>query len=114
LRGEFPKDGSMERADFAVFLALMYARTTAMRRMSAEMRGRGIQIMNYAYGSNPKAFAGLVRRLETEEGETYDDETKERFRQTLLDPSRFIIQIPKEDTLHIFGIGDKLARYFSI
>jgi len=45
LRGEFAKDGSMERADFAVFLALMYARTTAMRRMSAEMRGRDIQIM---------------------------------------------------------------------
>jgi len=36
LRGEFPKDGSPERADFAVFLALMFARTTALRRMTAE------------------------------------------------------------------------------
>jgi hypothetical protein len=42
----------------------MYVRTPAMRRMSAEIHGRGIQIMNYAYGTNPAAFDTLMRRIE--------------------------------------------------
>jgi hypothetical protein len=35
LRGEIPKD-SQARVDFSIFLALMYVRTPAMRRMYAE------------------------------------------------------------------------------
>ena len=59
LRGVILKD-SQARVDFAQFLALMHVRTPAMRRMHAEIHGRGIQIHNYAYASNPEAFDSLI------------------------------------------------------
>src|SRR4029077_4415693 len=63
LRGEIP-DYSQPRADFGQFLGLMYVRTPAMRRMAAEIQGRAIQIRNYAYASNRKAFDALLHRIE--------------------------------------------------
>ena len=67
LKGRIPKD-TQGRADFSTFLALMYMRTPTMRRMSAEMYGRHLQIINYAYGIDKKAFDGLTRRVEKERG----------------------------------------------
>ena len=43
-----PSNASNERMYFSQFVALMMARTPAMRRMYAEVIGRGIQIRNYA------------------------------------------------------------------
>jgi hypothetical protein len=59
LRAEMPSKDSQARANFATFLALMHVRTPTMRRIYAEMMGRGIQIMSHAYGSHPKAFESL-------------------------------------------------------
>jgi hypothetical protein len=47
--------------DFSTFLALMYLRAPAMRRMNAEMISRHLQIRCYAYGINEKAFDTLTR-----------------------------------------------------
>lgn len=108
LRGDIP-DGSQSRADFAQFLALMYVRTPAMRRMAGEMHARGIQIRNYAYGSNPKAFDTLLRRVEKNGGPVLNAEQKEQLRRDFLDPSGYIIQVSKERTLHALSAADKLA-----
>jgi hypothetical protein len=64
LQGRLPAKDTQARVDFATFLALMYVRTPAMRRMGAEMVGRQLQIMCYAYGTNEKAFDALNRRAE--------------------------------------------------
>ena len=52
---------SQARTDFAQFLAVMYARTPTMRRMSAEIHGRGLQIHSFAYASDDEAFERLTR-----------------------------------------------------
>jgi Protein of unknown function (DUF4238) len=64
------------RADFAQFLALMYVRTPAMRRMAGNVVGREIQIMNYAYASNPKAFDALLHRVEKAGGPKLTEDLK--------------------------------------
>ena len=56
LAGNIPKLDTQPRLDFANFLALMCARTPAMRRMYGEMHGRGLQITGYATALDPRAF----------------------------------------------------------
>ena len=109
LRNEVPKNDTENRANFAYFLSLMYVRTPAMRRMAAEMAGRNLQIMCYAYGSNVKAFDALNKRAEDDGVRRLNAEEKQRLRQDFLDPSKYTIQIAQESTLHILGTADKLA-----
>ena len=97
-----------EKADFSTFVALMYLRTPAVRRDAAEIIGREIQIMSYAYGSDDRAFADLVERFERE-GRTLDDAAKHRLREVLIDPSHYTLKIPKARTFMALGAADKLA-----
>jgi hypothetical protein len=103
---------TQQRADFATFLALMYVRTPAMRRMAAEVISRNVQTLNYAYGTNDKAFDALNRRAEQDGARVLTAEEKERLRQTLIDPTDYIIEIPRERTLQVLGAADKLAPLF--
>src|SRR4051812_28594823 len=112
LSGIIPPADSQERADFATFIALMYARTPTMRRMHGEFIGRQMQIMSYAYGRNKQAFEALGRRVEEAGGSVLTDEEKERLRQNFIDPSGFVMQVTKEATLPALGLADKLAPLF--
>jgi hypothetical protein len=109
LRAEIPKKDSQARVDFATFLALMYVRTPAMRRMGAEMIGRQMQILCYAYGSNEKAFEGLNRRAEKAGARQLNADEKERLRKAFLDPSGYMMHIGKERTLMVLKAADGLA-----
>jgi len=111
LSGEIPKD-SQARVDFAVFVALMYARTPAMRRMAAEMYGRGLQIMTYAYAENDRVFESLMKRFEKDRDSPITDAMKERLRQDMLDPSGYIMEVSKESTFSALGVADKLTPLF--
>jgi Protein of unknown function (DUF4238) len=98
LEGRLPRS-PQSRFDFAQFLALLHTRTTAMRRMFAEITGRMTQIHNYAYAANRKAFEGLMCRFEAVQGETIDSALKEKIRQAMLDPSGYIIEMSQERTI---------------
>ncbi len=108
LRGQIPTD-PQQRMDFAHFLALMHVRTPAMRRMIGKMHGQQAQVMRYAYGSHPKAFEGLKRRIEKDRGETMPAEIEALIKEKLIDPSGYEVQVSKESTLHILGAADKIA-----
>lgn len=109
LQGRIP-GGTQERVDFAQFLALMYTRTTAMRRMAAQIRGRGAQIHSYAYASNPETFETLTRRLEAEKGEALDPAIKEKVRQEMLNPSgAYVMEVAQESTFMALAASDKLT-----
>ena len=101
LRGNIPAKGTQERVDFAAFLALMFMRTPGMRRMIGEVLGRNIQIMGYAYGISDTAFEALNRRAEADGGRKLNADERERVRQTLIDPSGYALQLPKERTLPV-------------
>jgi hypothetical protein len=108
LEGRLPRS-PQSRFDFAQFLALLHTRTTAMRRMFAEITGRMTQIHNYAYAANRKAFEGLMCRFEAVQGETIDSALKEKIRQAMLDPSGYIIEMSQERTFRALGASDKLT-----
>jgi hypothetical protein len=105
-------EAPQERMDFAHFIAVMYVRTPAMRRMVAEIYGRGIQIEDYAYATNPEAFETLVRSYETETGQKLDAATKEAIKQRMIDPSGHSIVLSQEHTFYVLKSAEKLAPLF--
>ncbi|HZL31587.1 MAG TPA: DUF4238 domain-containing protein [Pseudolabrys sp.] len=107
LEGKLPE--GQPKADFANFLAAMYSRTPSMRRMFGEMQSRGLQIHNYAYGANDKAFEAFVKRSG---GPPLDEKGLEALRSALLDPSQFEIQVSRESTLRCLGVMDELTPIF--
>jgi hypothetical protein len=107
LRKEIPK-ASQARADFSMFLALMYARTPAMRRMYAEGYSQLLQCRLYANGNDSRAFNTLIQHYEIEEGLVLDTEQKEQLRKAMLDPSGYRIEVPKERTLAVLGVATAL------
>jgi hypothetical protein len=108
LRGEIPGE-TQERADFAHVLGLMYSRTRAMRRVSAETYARFIQIQLYAQARQPPAFAAAIERYEAEIGRKLTAEEREAARRASLDPSQFEIEVPKDRTFPILAAADQLA-----
>jgi hypothetical protein len=111
LRGQLPEN-SQARADFATFLALMYVRTPAMRRMHGEGYGRYLQILVYAHALDDRIFERTVEGFEREHGEPLDPEMKKRLRRDMLDPSGYALEIPKEKTFGALNATDKLAPIF--
>ena len=105
LKGRLPQD-PQARSNFAQFLALMHTRSTAMRRLAGEIRGRSAQIHSYAYASNPEAFEALTRRVE---GEKMDPVLKKKVRQAMLDPSGYTMEVSKESTFMALSASDKLT-----
>lgn len=101
-----------QRMDFAHFLALMYARTPTMRRLYGEMSGQMLQTLTFAYGSNDKAFTGMLKRYEADTGKRLTLEEAERLKQDFIDPSKYIMNIHKERTLAALNISDKLTPMF--
>lgn len=109
LRGGIPKKDTQVRVYFAEFLAMMYVRTSGMRRMNAEIRSRAIQTKSFAYAQNDAAFNQLIRGLEKDRGETITPKIKEEMRAMMRDPSMYEVEIPKHMTLSALGVADTIA-----
>ena len=112
LNGVIPKPNTQARVYFAEFVAMLYARTSAMRRINAEVYSHGIQAQSYAYAENARAFDKLIRDIEKDRGESITPEVKEQIRRSMLDPSGNEIEIPKRLTLNALGVADKLSPIF--
>ncbi|MGA2894307.1 MAG: DUF4238 domain-containing protein [Xanthobacteraceae bacterium] len=99
------------KSDFANFVACIFARTPSMRRMFAETLSRDLQIRNYAYGTNDKAFESFISRS-GKDRPPHLPEGRETLRKALTDPSQFVIEISREATLRSLGVMDKLTPIF--
>jgi hypothetical protein len=109
--GKMPRTEE-ERGDFALFLGFLYCRTTAMRRISAQVHGHGAQILNFAYASNSEAFEALTRRAEAAKGAPIDPRVKEEIRQRMLKPGGYVMEVPQERTLGALKIATALTPIF--
>ena len=108
LEGKIPPY-SQDKYDFAQYLALTYVRTRAARRMSAETIGQMMQVRHYAHAENPKVFEAGVARYEKDTGKVLTPEAKAGLKQTLLDPSRFTLVLPKELSFSAFHVLDDVT-----
>jgi hypothetical protein len=109
VRSEIPKKDTQARVHFAEFVAMMYVRTSGMRRMNAEIHSRGLQTLSFAYAQNDAAFIRLIKEVEKERGETITPEAMEEVRAMMRDPSAYEVEIPKHMTLSLLGAADKIA-----
>jgi hypothetical protein len=109
LSGEIPKKDTQARVYFAEFVAMMYVRTSGMRRMNADIQSRGLQTLNFAYAQNDAAFNRLIQGVEKDRGGTITPAIKEEVRAMLRDPSAYDVIIPKHMTLRALGAADKIA-----
>jgi hypothetical protein len=99
-----------ERTEFAVFLALMKLRSPAMRRIYADGFSKFIQIQAYARASSKQGFEEYIKQYQADTGETFDQAEKEEIRRDLQDMSRFVINIPQEQTLPALTAVNPLAE----
>ncbi len=111
LNGEIPQ-GEQKRVAFAQFVAIAYARTPTMRRMYAELRSKGSQMLSYAHAVNERAFDALIGSYCRDTGEVFDEETKAKVRAGMMDPSDYIVEISRESTLRALTISDTLTPIF--
>jgi len=111
LAGEIPPH-SQDKYDFAQYLALAYVRTRTMRRMSVETIGQMMQVNHFAHAENSKAFEKGIASYEKARGAALTPEAKEELRESLLDPSRFVMVLPKNLGFAGFHVLDKLTDIF--
>ena len=114
-KGVIPVDDTQEKADFAVYLSTIWGRTKAMRRFVAEAYASHMQMLNHATAAREDVFDAHIHRLEKQFGEPISQQTREEVRKAMLDPSAWIIEIPKQRTMaervwHFFLSDDFISE----
>lgn len=112
LRGILPVDDTQEKADFAVYLATIMGRTKATHRFLAETYASHMQMLIHATAARSDVFDAHIRRLEESFGHPISLETRDEVRKAMLDPSDWIIEIPKQRTIQGLGFIDKMTDIF--
>ena len=67
---------SQKKYDFALYLAVTYARTKTQRRVATDMYGKMIQTATYAYGKNDELFASTIKDFEAKHATVLSPEKK--------------------------------------
>jgi hypothetical protein len=104
--------GGQERYDFASFLALMFVRTNAYRRLFAELHGNMKMLRDYLVASNDSLFESRMERFQADRGKISEKE-KQTLRATMLDPSNYTFLVDREYTLKALRGHDELAPLLS-
>jgi hypothetical protein len=99
---------AQERYNFASFVAIMFVRTNAFRRLYAELHGNMKMLRDYLIASDDAVFKSQMERFQADCGEISDDQ-KQKLRATMLDPSDHIFLVDREYTLKALEYHDQLA-----
>lgn len=100
-----------KKADFSTFLSVMYFRTSAMRRLSAEYHARVHQTQMYTMAAHDDTFEAFVLKFEKRINRNLRDEEKESLRKGMLNPGEnYDLAIPKVKTLIAIQGADYLAE----
>lgn len=92
-----------DKLDFGYYVALMYVRTTAVRRQVGETLGKLVQTHMHAFVALPQAFESLVKDVEDERGETMPPHVREAVKKHFTDFSDRTMNVAKHATLPIMG-----------
>ena len=98
--------------NFASFVAIMYVRTNAFRRLYAELHGNIKMMREYRVASDDSLFESQMERFQADRGKISDDQ-KQELRSTMLDPSNYIFLVDREYTIKALGYHDQLAPLLS-
>jgi len=109
LRGEIPS--GQERADFATYLASLYARSPAMRRLNGQVLASGMLAKVKAVTEDPEAFEEARRALEAE-GKLESPISREELLAFISDPSKYTLDVDRTATLPALLLSDRLQGPF--
>ncbi len=98
--------------NFASFVAIMYVRSNAFRRLYAEIHGNIKMMRDYLVASDDSLFESQMERFQADRGKISDDQ-KQELRSTMLDPSSYTFLVDREYTLKALGYHDQLAPLLS-
>jgi len=105
LCGEIPEGQS--KADFAIFVASLYARSPALIRAYAEGYAQALQMeMDIRWGTRDR-FDRFIDKFETDTGQVVKD--RDHLFDFWHDKDRFWMEISQKRGLSIMGISDKIA-----
>ncbi len=106
-KGVLPKG---EARDLMVeFFAIAHVRSKRMRRSYGESYGQMMQIFLQHTAERPDAFETAFRHMEEDEGVTFTDAERERFRKEMADMSGYRLSIDREWTLQAFAMAGAIA-----
>lgn len=101
-----------ERDAFASFVALMFVRTNAFRRLYAEIHGNMKMARDYLIASDDALFESKMEQFQADCGQL-TEERKRKLRSTMLDPSDYVFHIDREFTLKALEYHDQLMPILS-
>jgi len=106
LAGE--KIEGQERADLASFFAMTFVRTSAFRRIYAEIMV-GFQVLKmYVTAEHEGAFRSAMEKYEADRGPLSDEE-RAALREGMLHPEKFKVSVNREWTLRALMTHDRVA-----
>jgi len=104
---------SQKKYDFALYLAVSYARTRTQQRVSTDFYGKMFQTATYAYGANDELFAAAIKDYETKHAKVLTPERREEFRDLLLNPAgKVTVSVSKDVAFWTWGVIEKLTPIF--
>ena len=101
-----------ERADFAVFLASLYARSPANIRMSAEMQGQFAQVLHDAYLSDRDAYEKMMDKVDEKAGKTTSKEMRDQTFKFAKDKDAYTLVVKQQAGLLGISVSDSLTPVF--
>lgn len=110
LRGERLKD--QEKADFAVFIASLYARSPAIVTAYAEMSGYMAQHFTNVTFANRTRFETMMDRYDADRGTRTSKKERDETFEFAKDKSRYFVQVDKKRGLQALSVTDHLTNIF--
>jgi hypothetical protein len=109
LHGQIPN--GQERADFATFIASMYACTPGMVRMYAEVVGAGYNAMTSVITASRERFDQTMDRYEREVG-PLPSSMRDKVFEFARDPKNYTLAVARAAGLPALEASDRLQRIF--
>ncbi|HEX4737952.1 MAG TPA: DUF4238 domain-containing protein [Allosphingosinicella sp.] len=107
LRGDIPK--GQAKADFAVFVASLFARSPSLIRAQAEGYAQALQMEMDVHWGTRERFDRFIDRFEADTGEHVRD--RDHLFAFWHDKKRFFMEISQKRGLSIIGATDKITDF---
>jgi Protein of unknown function (DUF4238) len=101
-----------EKADFAVFISSLFARSPALITAHAEMTGYLAQQITDSTFTIRERFDASMDRYEASNGKVTTPQQRTEILDFAHDKSQYVIQVDKKRGLSALGIADKLTEIF--
>lgn len=101
-----------DKADYAVFLSSLYARTPTNINAAAEFKGKMVQHMTDVVFRDRDTFNRQMDRYDADTGSTTTAAERDAVFDFARDKSRYVVEVDRKAGLHALGITDRLTPLF--